>query len=325
VRLDMTAKRGKRLVILLGMVLLGVAVTLAFTLRSGESPAAAYFAENTLAENAMAADANHTGTSDTSIQTSRTISGGGNFDVGINVTAAGNDYTTYQFKLEWDPTVLAFVSGTHLNPDVFYACFGFTTTASTVSSSCGRSYGTSTFVGPMDKITMRCVGNGTSTLHLVTLGEEPAYGTTTIDELGAITTGLTDADPGITCENVPTPTPTPTPGTPTATPTATATATRTPTNTPTATPTPSADCLFIDDFGHDTLFLVNGDSGRFIGPGIDISGIPVTRTRLRAVAVFRGEAIIVGSGICPNGPASFRAIKIFPLPPTSWTLRDVSP
>src|SRR3972149_10564284 len=114
--------------------------------------------------NEMAVDAQHTGSGDTSIQASRTVNAGSpQFNISINVTsAAGGVYNTYLAELTWDPTIVDFVSGTHLSQAGFTSCFPFTegTFASGplvgqpfVNTSCGTSGGaTSTFVGPHDRL-----------------------------------------------------------------------------------------------------------------------------------------------------------------------------
>jgi len=190
--------------------------------------------------NAMAVDAdpNMPG-----VDTARTVTGGGNFDVSINVTAATILYDTYQWKLVWDPSVLALNAGAHSTGGLFSSCADFTATASDVATFCGPSAGEQAFIGVVDTLTFHCIATGTSSLHLLSLAEDGANGTTTIASGGTVGTDLTDAT--ITC-NVPTPTPVPptnTPiSTPTSTPTATATSTATPTSTytPTATPTSTA-------------------------------------------------------------------------------------
>ena len=321
---------GKRLAVLLGLVVLGVTVFLVLGLRGGQSPKEAEAILANQIVNQLAVDANHTGVGDTSIQATRTVSGSGNFDVGVNVTLAGQAYSTYQVFVSWDPTVLSLVTPAHLNNDSFFICFPFTSASGSTRSSCGRLSGTSTFVGPHVKLTMNCVNNGVSALHLVTLVESVGFGSTTIDPTGNISTGLVDASPGITCQNVPTPTATATPGGPTATstPTRTATPTRTPTatNTPTATSTPVADCFFFDDFGRDTRFLVRGLTGEFSGPGILADGVPVIRSRMLALARGFGEGVYIsGRGECPNGPGRFRGMSFLPFPRMRLTLQDVTP
>jgi len=84
--------------------------------------------------------------------------------------------------------------------------------------------------------------------------------------------------------------------------------------------------VFSDDYGRGTLFLVTGRIGRFIGPGIDVSGVRVLRFGTLAIAVHFGNgAIVTGRGTCPNGPGRFTAVKMFPLPWTRWLLQDVTP
>jgi hypothetical protein len=102
------------------------------------------------------------------------------FDVTINVVSATEGYHVYQFKLQWDSSVLSFVSGDHLNPDNFTACFDFVPEETDVFSSCGRPGDLSTFVGQMDKLTFQCKGAGVGALHLETVTEDSTFGTVLI-------------------------------------------------------------------------------------------------------------------------------------------------
>jgi hypothetical protein len=84
--------------------------------------------------------------------------------------------------------------------------------------------------------------------------------------------------------------------------------------------------VFTDDFDRGTQFLVTGASGQFKGPGIDVSGVRVLRFGDRVIALgMRGGALVSGRGTCRYGPATFRALRIFPLPPTRWLLVDMTP
>ena len=188
--------------------------------------------------NAMAADAIEGG----SIDPTRTVTDTSQFNVGVNITTAGQAYQAYQYMLQWDPAVLAYDSQTNLKPDDLLSCSAPVVTGSSVFGGCASS-GTTTFTGAVNRVTLHCVGTGTSPLHLVTLNEDPNFGTSTIDDSAAfITTDLTHAS--LTCQLAaftPTSTATLTPTlTPTRTPTSTPTSTRTPTNTMTPTPTRTA-------------------------------------------------------------------------------------
>jgi hypothetical protein len=189
--------------------------------------------------NAMAADAVSGG----SVDPTRTVNGTDTFNVDIDITTAGQAYQGYQYALQWNPSVLAYNSQTNLSPDGMSLCSPLTVTADAVYGGCARSSGTSTFTGAVNTVTLHCVANASSPLHLITLAEDPDFGNTTLGIGGVmIDTDLTDAS--VTCEGVPGPTPTAT-STPTPTftplPTATPTSTPTPTitNTPTITPTPT--------------------------------------------------------------------------------------
>jgi hypothetical protein len=57
------------------------------------------------------------------------------------------------------------------------------------------------FTGPVDTITMHCVANGVSALHLQTLVENPGFGSSTMAVGGGyVITGLTDAS--VTCQGI---------------------------------------------------------------------------------------------------------------------------
>jgi hypothetical protein len=121
------------------------------------------------------------------------------FETTINVTAASDEYNTYQFLLQWDNSILSFVSAAHANPDDFTACFDFdSTVAGRVGTACGRSAGPSTFVAPTDRITLRCEAQGVSALHLVASAEDPLFGTLTIDAGREVATDTVDAS--VTCQ-----------------------------------------------------------------------------------------------------------------------------
>jgi hypothetical protein len=124
---------------------------------------------------------------------------GAAFDVAVNVTSVNEGYHVYQYALEWDSEILDFVSGEHLSPDAFTICFGFNPSDGGVSSTCGRSGGGSTHVGPLDTIRLRCKKEGTTALHLATLQDDPVFGVATFSPDGALVlTGTTDAT--VTCQ-----------------------------------------------------------------------------------------------------------------------------
>lgn len=205
--------------------------------------------------NAMAVDAvASTGPVDVSVM--RAV--GDEFDVSINIARASEAYLGYQAKLRFDDDRLAFVPTTDLNGDTVkeswtYTDLGNMALNATVNRSdsdgdtvidslyglAARPSGTTTATGQAAVVRFKCVAVGTGSLHLVTLTEDPSFGTTTQAEYGfIIDTGLADAS--VTCQE-PTPTSTPTvtsTPTKTRTPTNTPTNTATRTNTPTRTPTP---------------------------------------------------------------------------------------
>ena len=117
----------------------------------------------------------------------------GTFDVGVNITQASSAYQAYQYKLRWDPSVLAYDSQTDLKPDDLVNCASPAVGADTVFGGCAGS-GTTTFTGAVNTVTLHCVSDGTSSLHLVTLTEDTNFGSGTIDLGGGfISTALADA------------------------------------------------------------------------------------------------------------------------------------
>ena len=184
------------------------------------------------------------------IDSARSVSGSGDpFPLDIVITSAGTSYQSYQYYLQWDPDVLAYDAQTNLSPSGLVLCATPTITGQTVWAGCSRQTGTTTFAGPVNTVSLHCVGDGTSPLHLRTLGEDVVLGTTTLAQYGVtIDTSLTDA--AVTCLDVPPPTETPTPSnTPTLTVTRTATVTPTPTRTRTPTATSTATPVPIDTDG----------------------------------------------------------------------------
>jgi Bacterial TSP3 repeat len=203
------------------------------------------------APNAMAVDAVPGG----SIDSTRTVTGGDTFAVDILITLAGQAWAGWQGYLAWDDTLLAYVpdasdpnadppgvaytglGGTVLDALPSEGDFDLDTVNDSVQFASARVSGTSTSTGAVAGVSLHCIANGTSPLHLVTVDEDPAFGTSTLQSGGGkILTGTTDAS--VTCEGIAGPTPTST-STPTATATATPTATRTNTPTPTITATPT--------------------------------------------------------------------------------------
>jgi len=156
----------------------------------------------------------------------RVVTGTDRFDVDISVTDASTPYQGYTFALRWDPAVLAYDGYTDLMPADLTICGPTQAAADWAGAGCVRATGEITFTGPVTRVSLHCVANGTSPLHLVTLEENPAFGTSTLAQVGFfVDTVLVDAQ--ITCTAAGGPGPTATPG-----------GGGTPTPGPGATPTP---------------------------------------------------------------------------------------
>ena len=305
------------------LVVLLAAAGLCLALTTGRWGAASPTPSLAASPNAMAVDAVSGG----GIDTSRAVSGTRTpFGVDIVITGAGTGYQGYQYYLEWDPDVLAYDTETTLSPGGLTICGVPAATDSTVFAGCVRQSGTTTFTGPVSTVSLHCVGDGTSPLHLKTMVQEPALGSTTIGPYGVlINTSLADAS--VICQAVPTPTNTPTPSitptpTITRTPTNTPTASRTPTSTPTFTPTP----LPIDTDGdgcRDGEEPVMGFDP--LNPW-DYYDVPVpvhvdpTPNGPRDHAVAMGDvlAVLFYSGTLEGGPANGNGVSYDSLKDGDW-------
>jgi len=149
----------------------------------------------------------------------RVVSGGATFQVDVLIRTAGTAWAGWQAYLAWDPDVVAYVPDVNdpddLPPGIAYtglgsavlnatpseADFDADTVNDSVQFSTARASGTSTATGAVASVSLHCVANGTSSLHLVTLAEDAAFGTKTLQSGGGgISTGLTDSS--VTCEGV---------------------------------------------------------------------------------------------------------------------------
>jgi hypothetical protein len=283
--------------------------------------------------NAMAVDAD---ASTGGIDASTTKQIGFPWDVGVNITAAGQAWAGWQAYLSWDPDVVAYVPDAGdpnaVPPGVAYTGLGSTvldatpsvvdfdldTVDDSVQFSTGRASGTSTATGAVATVRLVCNAPGTNiALHLVTVAQDAAFGTATIASGGGkISTGTTDAT--VTCvsaENTPTPT-------------ATATATATSIPTATATPPPQ-ECVFIDNVNPAKILTIhrfwNGrlewsfEFGSLLRVpmgqwgGLTLLG---NRVLLRGTALDVGGNTVraIGAGTCPSGPGTFTVVRLRVLP-----------
>jgi len=195
-------------------------VPLAIALRpdGGSAPAGAQ------QENAMAIDADP---SDPDIDDSAVrYTGEPWFEISTDIAAVATPYVGYQMSIEFDDSILSFVS---VEPPygIVYTGLGNMTlntpsiiqdvdvdTNPEITGSTGRTYGTTTATGQANLVRFQCIAPGGSALHLHTLAEDPGSGSTTQAPGGGII-GTSLADAAITCSDA---TPVPT-LTPTATPT----------------------------------------------------------------------------------------------------------
>jgi hypothetical protein len=134
-----------------------------------------------------------------SVDAARVVTGIAPFDIDIGVTSVGQAYHGYQYLLRWDPQILAYDGQTNLSPAGFTICAEPMAGRKTVAGACARAPGGTEFVGPLNTVTLHCVADGASALHLVTSSEDSSFGTQTLGSGGA---GLGDilVDASITCQ-----------------------------------------------------------------------------------------------------------------------------
>jgi hypothetical protein len=117
--------------------------------------------------------------------------------VDIVVSSSSIPYRAYQYKLEWDPAVLAYDSQVDLKPDELLFCQPPVVVAGGLGGGCANQVATE-FVGPVSTVTLRCVGSGTAALHLVGASDDPAFGSGMFSGPGQrVPTTLIDAS--VTC------------------------------------------------------------------------------------------------------------------------------
>jgi hypothetical protein len=161
------------------------------------------------AANAMAVDAIPGG----GIDAWRWWLGGSPFDMDVVVSAAAAPYAGYDLALTYDDQILEFVPTVDLDGDTVleswtYSGLGSMGLKATVSRTdldgdtvldklvggSARSSGTSTATGAVITARFRCIGNGTSPVHLVAPAEAVLSTTTIDDNAAVIDTSLTDAN-----------------------------------------------------------------------------------------------------------------------------------
>lgn len=176
--------------------------------------------------NAMAVDAE--ASTGGVVDASATHLVGGEFEASINITAAGAEWQGWQATLQYDPALLEFLPTSDLTFDTVNESWTYTGLGGTVLNAtvtevdrdgdtvhdslyggAVRIPGPTTVTGQVVLVRFRCLDSGVSSLHLVTVVEDPAFGATTLATGGDfVSTALADAS--VACSTqVPTPAPTP--------------------------------------------------------------------------------------------------------------------
>jgi hypothetical protein len=135
------------------------------------------------------------------VDASRVVTGSDPFDVDLVVDKAVSGYQGYQFTIQWDPTVLAYQEQKDLQPEQMVLCATPNVKENSVYSGCARVSENTSYVGPLNTLTFQCVADGVSPMHLVSLTEDPAFGTSELGFSGVtVETTLTDAS--VTCQGL---------------------------------------------------------------------------------------------------------------------------
>jgi len=133
------------------------------------------------------------------VDVGRIVSGTSPFDVDLVINKAVSGYQGYQYLIRWDPAVLAYQGEKDLKPAAMDLCVNPTTMDSTVYGGCARVSENTSYTGPINTLTFRCVADGVSPVHLVTLTEDQNFGSTAMGYAGVtIETALADAS--VTCQ-----------------------------------------------------------------------------------------------------------------------------
>jgi hypothetical protein len=124
------------------------------------------------------------------------------FTVRIDIHYDDPSFQGYQYRLDYDAAVLAVDAVTQLQPDGLTLCVApDLSTPGTVKSGCAAlSPVPVPFDETVETLQMHCVGPGTTSLHLVSLAEDPHYGSTVLGGDGPPTILIDDS---VTCEDLP--------------------------------------------------------------------------------------------------------------------------
>ncbi len=134
------------------------------------------------------------------VDAARVVTGSSPFDVDTVILSAAGGYQGYQYLVQWDPAVLAYEGRKDLKPAGLELCASVDATENTAYGGCARTGDTTTdYTGPVDTLTFHCVADGTSTLHLVTLTDDPDFGSTALG-FGGLTIETTLNDASVTCQ-----------------------------------------------------------------------------------------------------------------------------
>jgi hypothetical protein len=135
------------------------------------------------------------------VDVSRTVAGASPFDVDIVIDRAVSEYQGYQYLVQWDAAVLAYEGQKDLKPAELELCAAPVPRENTVYSGCARISDMTNHTGPVNALTFRCLADGTSPLHLITLVEDRHFGSTVLGFAG-VTVETRLADASVTCQGV---------------------------------------------------------------------------------------------------------------------------
>lgn len=131
------------------------------------------------------------------LDATRTVSGDEPFAVDVEVVEVSGPYRAVQFKLRWDAAVLAYVDQEYHEPLELGFCQLPSIEEAAIYGGCAGQIAT-LFTGAIVTVMMRCVGSGTSPLHLVTLAEDRDFGSGLAFDAG-LAFPSTYRDASVTC------------------------------------------------------------------------------------------------------------------------------
>ena len=97
---------------------------------------------------------------------------GEEFDVAATLDRLGEAGAGYQLDIAWNSSVLEFVALTNVAEEAFPTCSPTLSSSGNVTTYCLRTDGAANYIGPLARITFRCMSPGSSQFDLRPPGPE---------------------------------------------------------------------------------------------------------------------------------------------------------